>query len=402
MSLTETFERRYPEIRNNLEGKNLPVPEINLFPLDKEKERTRFFQKLSNLPKQEHLKPWASQNPEDIIVEAMERGLFVDTFREQLQDYAKTRRLNGYFNSFDHSKILKKYLDQYDNWQYGTIAEYPWVLKGRFVRLLPHEDFYKVAFSRNRFVISDETQQKLRKTKIAIAGLGVGTACGYLLILSGAENLTVWDGGDQDLHDTNRLIGAKTREIGINQAIRFARLALETNPYANISCHPQNLERSNIQWFLDGVGLVIEETDFLPVKVGVREMSHQKNITVCMATDLGKAGLTQIETPKSLIFDGRLTKEVTNQLLDPNIDFRTKTALASEVIIGTKNVPLAYFEAVAKAQEAKVSFWPQPGLSAYLSASMLVETIIEILEGKEINYELLVNLQELVSKPNPY
>lgn len=396
------FSQVYKDQRETLLKEKVEIPQVTLYELGKDTDQTQFIEALKYLPQKEALSPWHDSKPQAIVMEALQRGLFVDRFGEQLDDYAKLRRRKDYFA--DRTAVLQRYLEENDRLNVGTVAEFPWKLKGRFVHLLDRETFYRVAFSRNRFAYPEETQRLLRQTVFAIDGLGVGTTCAYLLVLSGAENFLVCDGGSQDLHDHNRLIGAKASEIGLNQAIRFSRMALETNPYLRLRCYPQNLEPGTgnvlkLEQFLEGVGIVIEEADSLPTKLAVRQ-ARKKDQTVFMATDLGMAGLVQVENEQTSVFQGRLTPEILQVLTNPQVDFATKTQLAAAVVVGPANIPPSYLESITESQKAQASFWPQPGLPAFLSASLLVAAIIEKLKGNPIQSEIKINLEDIVRQTN--
>lgn len=395
------FSRRYKDARKESISKATEIPQVTLYGMQDEKGKREFIRALRHFPQKVELLPWNSDDLRGILTEALERGILTDRFDFQLKDLAETARPKDYFQT--EGKVLKRYVDRYDRWQHGTIAEFSWKKNGRFVRILDHEPFYKVAFSRNRFIISKETQQRLRGITFAIDGLGVGTACAYLLALSGAENFVICDGGNQDLHDHNRLIGADVAEIGLNQAVRWARMAYELNPYIDITCYPKNLEPGEgevvkIETFLDGVGILIEEADHLPTKFAARQGAKKSEVPVLMGTDLGLSGLLQVEENDTPIFQGRLTEEYALLLEDPEVDFRTKTRIATDVIVGFNNVPSSYLEVVERSQAEKAPFWPQVGIAAYLSAPLVVTAALRVLEGKEIPREARVNLEEILEK----
>lgn len=392
------FGAEYRQARENLAKPE--IPKVNLYPLDQNTGRQGFIDALSRLPEQLHLEPWSSTEPETIIKEALERGYFTDSFPHQLFDKAKTTRPTDYFD--EKPNLIDRYLRQHDRLVYGTIAEYDWKIQGRFVRVFPYEYFYQVAFSRNKYVVPPEVQEKLRNTRFGIVGLGVGTACGNLLVHTGAEKFRICDGGVQDLHDHNRLMGAEASQINTNQAIRWTRLALGINPYLDIDCHPQNLAPGPntlaIDDFLQGVDIVIEEADFFPAKVGVRLEAAKKGIPVYMVTDLGQAGLVQKDF--GTIFNGRLTPEALAKLKDPKATLAQKTELARDVIVGENNIPQPYKDAVEKVIHDKSSYWPQLGATAALSGSMAVVAILGDLGGGEISTQTLVDLEQAIRTSN--
>ncbi|MBI2074524.1 MAG: ThiF family adenylyltransferase [Candidatus Levybacteria bacterium] len=371
------------------------IPHVNLFPIAEAEARKVFMEALISLPKAESLAEWSSSDPEAIYNEAKVRGIVVDNLDVQLRDAVKTGVL-----SQEEAKT-----------HYGTFVEYPWKVKGRFVRVLNHEQFYQLAFSRNRHVISEQGQERLKNARIGIIGLGVGSACGYLLVLSGAEHIKICEGGLQQVHRHNRAIGSDTSKVGMNQGKLWAELALKVNPYIEISGNTQNLgngeDEASIEEFLSGLDMVIEAVDSLPAKLQVRLEARRKDLMaqndrfiplVTMPSDLGFAGLYQGEDSGSPVFQGRMPDDLIKLLQSgqQEFDLTTKTAIAASVI-GVKNIPPSYLQALQEGNAAGTPFWPQPGVAAFLSASMLTAAVIRRLEGKAVKDEMMIDLDRLLT-----
>jgi hypothetical protein len=289
---------------------------------------------------------------------------------------------------------LTKFVRIYDNLKSGTIAEYPWKTKGRYVRVLDEEAFASVIYSRNRFVIPDAVHESLRRDVFAAGGLAVGGDTAYLFMLSGVENWIVADGGLLDLHDFNRVIGGKVEDIGTNQAIRWTKMALERDPFLEIRCIPRNLgvETNSTQNiisyddFLVGVDRVIEAVDNFPVKGGLRLKTG-----VVMPTDLGMGAKVE-EDKRGVPFHGRLSVEEMDQLMgSTETDINTRTQLAIK-IVGLENIPPSYLQAVKDSRENRVPFWPQPGVAAFLSAAMMVAREVALRSGLPVKEEAAIDL----------
>lgn len=331
---------------------------------------------------------WKAASDTGLVFEAMEKKIFVDNYEIYLEDKAKLLYPKGYFDG--REKEIERYKKENDVWEKSVIAEYPWEQKGRYIRIPHEENYYSVAFSRNNFIYSEETQEKIRNTKFGVVGLGVGSAIATVLVHSGAQNFKVADGGKVTLHDHNRLLGADVRESGINHAVHWARIAAKVNPYARIDCIPKNIgagsDEHSVQKFLDDVDIVIEEADNLPVKVSVRDEARKKGIPVFMGSDLGKNGLVHYEASDSVkpFFDGRLTDEMRQKLQDPEISFDEKTTLAFDVMIGAQNVSSDFAHTMQEAKTAGVPYWPQAAAGAFASARGVFLAINDFFENKQV------------------
>ncbi|HUD44833.1 MAG TPA: ThiF family adenylyltransferase [Patescibacteria group bacterium] len=373
-------------------ARHVEIPHVNIYHLSQSSERDAFANALRETPQKTGVLPWKADSPDGIILDALDRGVFVDTFAAyQLPDLATSKRSKDYFKS--HPDLMQRYGSLFNRGQYSNVVEFPWKSnQGRFVRILNKEPFYEINYSRNRHLISKEAQEALRKTKFIVAGMGVGTACAYLLALTGAENFCVIDGGVKKNHDSNRLLGSNVGEIGLNHAVSWARMALEANPYMNIECHPQNAGEGNLTLdkLLEGDGnkVFLELTDDLAFKLGARMTTDTR-----MATDVGFGGVMHKDL-KGIPFQGRMTPDVIATLQNPDIDFETKTQIASQVMVGYENIPAHYLKALGQSQESGAPFWPQIGAAAFLSAAMTVTAIMMDLEGEKTNPEVLVDLKK--------
>lgn len=307
-----------------LNAKEVPLPEVHLYRLAEESEREGFLNSLRNIPSEAGLTPWQGNTDEEIVFEALDRGVYVDKFSLQSKDLADSGGATD--------------LSEFDS----TIAEFSWKTNGRFVRALNKEPFYEVTFSRNRHLIPDEVQQALRQKKFIIAGMGVGTSVAYLLALSGAENFTVIDGGIKKPHDGNRLIGANVGEFGLNHAIGWTRIALEANPYINVECIPHNLGEGELEKILarEDSPIFFELTDDLRFKLRSRMLADTH-----MVTDVGFGSISHIDT-RGLPFQGRWSDALASRLQNP--DLRTRTEIA-QLMVGPHNVPPHYMEVIVEA-----------------------------------------------------
>ncbi len=379
------FNGEYLSLRDQIterERQTPVLPRVNMYLLEEQTGRERFLDALGRYGD----KVLAA---DDLTYWALDAGLLVDSLPHQLEDAVKTGVLG--------QDGINDYL--------GAVAEFSWKTDGRFVRVLNREDFYNTAFSRNAHLWSNEVQGRIRSTKFGIAGLGVGTSVGYLLALTGAEDFLVADGGAQDLHDHNRLLGADVAEIGQNQAVRWARLVYEQNPYVSIDARPQNLGTGErlvpVDEFVAGSEIPIEAVDSLEVKLGMRIAAKLMGKDVAMATDTGIAGVTHWEGSKDGIFFDRWTGALQLELMEAvrngqlTQELKTKIATA---MVGPDNIPDYYRRALAEAAQAGATFWPQPGIAAFTSAAGLVAKIIMSFEGAQFDQETVIDLRQLSFK----
>jgi len=122
---------------------------------------------------------------------------------------------------------------------------------------------YNAAFSRNIGWVTESEQQILRRTRIAIAGLG-GVGGNHLLTLArlGIGAFHIADFDTFDLVNFNRQAGATVSTLGQSKLEVMTRQARDINPELKIKGFADGVTADNLDAFLDGVVLYVDGLDF--------------------------------------------------------------------------------------------------------------------------------------------
>lgn len=125
---------------------------------------------------------------------------------------------------------------------------------------------YTSAFSRNLGVVSASELERLRKSTVAIAGMG-GVGGDYLisLVRAGIGGFHIAEFDNFELANFNRQYGANTRTLGRSKLQTMVDYALEINPELRVKIFDKGLDASNIHDFLDGVNLAVDGMDIFAV-----------------------------------------------------------------------------------------------------------------------------------------
>ncbi|MGZ8287979.1 MAG: ThiF family adenylyltransferase [Telluria sp.] len=122
---------------------------------------------------------------------------------------------------------------------------------------------YSEAFSRNIGWVTRDEQQRLRGSRVAIAGMG-GVGGNYALTLArlgvGAFHLADFD--TFDVANFNRQVGAMMSTRGKSKVEVIADMVRDINPEADIRIFPQGITPGNMGEFLDGADLYVDGLDF--------------------------------------------------------------------------------------------------------------------------------------------
>jgi tRNA A37 threonylcarbamoyladenosine dehydratase len=114
--------------------------------------------------------------------------------------------------------------------------------------------------------------------------LSVGNAAALTLALEGVGDwFRLADFDALSLSNLNRL-RAGVHDIGVNKAILAARQIVEIDPYVHVAPFPAGISATDIDTFLAGLDLLIEECDDLHIKVAIRERARALRIPVIMDT----------------------------------------------------------------------------------------------------------------------
>lgn len=172
--------------------------------------------------------------------------------------------------------------------------------------LLPEQEFYEKAFSRNLGIISEAEQEKLKNTRVAIAGLG-GVGGIYLtsLIRLGIGKFNIADLDEFSVENLNRQAGADTISFGQPKAATMERKAKEINPYLSINVFPNGVNEENIDAFLEGVDVVVDGIDFFNVdsRFVLYRKAREKGLYVIASAPVGFGATLFVFDPNGMTFE---------------------------------------------------------------------------------------------------
>jgi molybdopterin/thiamine biosynthesis adenylyltransferase len=140
---------------------------------------------------------------------------------------------------------------------------------------------YAAAFSRNTGWVTPDEQAKLRRARVAIAGLG-GVGGSHLLTLArlGVENFNIADFDRFEVQNFNRQVGATVSSLGQPKIDVLARLARDINPGVDIRLFGAGVSGENVDTFLDDAQIYVDGLDFFAVE------ARRMVFAACRARDI--------------------------------------------------------------------------------------------------------------------
>lgn len=259
-------------------------------------------------------------------------------------------------------------------------AWYPW--RHTLAHIPGPMAFRRTRLDRNRNKLTEAEQDRAGALTIGVIGLSVGHAIAHTIALEGlAGRLRLADFDELELTNLNR-VPATIFDIGLNKAVVAARRVAEIDPYLPIDIFTDGANPDNIDAFLDGVDIVIEECDSFAVKVLVRDRCRARGIPVLMETsDRGCVDVERFDLePDRPLFHGVVGDLQSEDLTD--LDPQELTAHAAAILQpGEVSARLA-----ASALEVGSTFhaWPQLGGDVALGGATIAAAIRRLVRGEEL------------------
>lgn len=230
------------------------------------------------------------------------------------------------------------------NWVY-----FPW--NGNFVHMINATDYLNLRTNRNKLLINDTEQQKLRNSTVAFLGLSIGGNMAVSLAYSGiAKNMKLAEYDSLSTSNLNRL-RATIYEVGLPKIQITANKIFEIDPYANLIGFNQGITLKNLDIFFDKdprPQLIYEACDDFKMKVKIRLEAKKRRIPLVMLTSLGDSLLVDVErydiNPNLEIFNGRVGL-ITEEILAKEITEENKKKFAI-MLVGKENVPERAIETI--------------------------------------------------------
>ena len=165
------------------------------------------------------------------------------------------------------------------------------------------ESVYEQSFSRNLGILSRAEQERLRKSSVAIAGLGgIGGSTMILLARMGVGRFRVADFDTFDLPNINRQYGARIDTIGMPKVAVLADEVRRINPAARVDVFPGGFTSNTGDALLDGADIAVDAIDFYAIDTHLEfhRATRRHGLFTLMGSPVGFSACLQIFDPKGM------------------------------------------------------------------------------------------------------
>ncbi|MBI2450680.1 MAG: ThiF family adenylyltransferase [Candidatus Nealsonbacteria bacterium] len=259
---------------------------------------------------------------------------------------------------------------------------YPWINKA--VHCPEKNIFFEIKTARNKNIITKEEQNNYRKFKLGIMGLSIGSNIVWPLIASGgSEFLRIADADTIEISNLNRML-APLSALGENKAEFMAKKIYEMDPFIELDCWAEYVTEKNIEKFISGLDLLIDEIDNLYLKFLSRKIARKRGIPLIMVTNVGNNVILDVERfdleknrPILHGFFGNMKEE---ELKNP--PFPKWVQLANK-IVGMENLNARMKKTISDIGK-KIAAVPQIAPTALIAGSAVVYLIRAIANRQKI------------------
>lgn len=238
---------------------------------------------------------------------------------------------------------------------------------------------------RNDGYLDAQLRERLRATRLLVAGCGLGSVVAETALRTGFERFALVDGDTIAPHNLNRQAYADA-DVGANKAHALARRLRAIHPGADVAVHARYLSEDDADELLEGAGLVIDTIDFLdlPALVAVHDAAVRRGVPVLSAFACGWGAVAGYFPP-----GGTSLREVFG--LPPTGSVRGHSHVAAFqrgfARLGAHLPP--EFVAVTRAALAGMADGlpcpaPQLAIGAQCAAALLVTQAVRVLAGEPV------------------
>lgn len=305
------------------------------------------------------------------------------------------------------SAIMDEFLKEFEMSEddsYGEFFSYPRL--GHLVRFAPKRWHQLALLIRNALLIRDPSMilywQEIRavfeKAVIAVTGCSVGNNAAHALVRDMRPGLIkVADPKDYHLTNANR-VHLTYADFGRNKALVTAEQIHSVDPYIKVKPYAEGVHEGNLDEFLGGVTLVVEECDDINMKIMMREKARLLGIPVLMVTDIGSAAqldVRRFDLDQSLpiaacgVSDDEIYAIQKKCQADPNRENFYDFVFA---IVGRNHIHAPEFKVLAMKEEPPVfGGVPQLGSTAMMAGGMVAEAAARLLLGFDLPERMFIN-----------
>jgi molybdopterin/thiamine biosynthesis adenylyltransferase len=239
---------------------------------------------------------------------------------------------------------------------------------------------YSEAFCRNRGLIDGHEQEQLRKSRVAVVGLGgVGGIDLVALARLGIGRFTIADPDIFEIRNTNRQYGAMCSSRGRNKADVMSEIVRDINPEAEIRVFREPIGASNADDFLADADVLVDGIDAFEIDLRRLLFSKARRLGIygLGAGPVGFSTVWVVFGPHGMSFDRYF--DVADHMNDVEKFVAYVTGMAPSSL-QRRYMDLSYLD-------VQNHTGPSAGLACHLASGVVAAEVLKILLRRGRVYE---------------
>lgn len=257
-----------------------------------------------------------------------------------------------------------------------------------------HDAFYEQLIARNRGIVSDDEQRRLRHATVLIAGCGsIGGAVVEPLVRLGMEHLVLAEPDVYELHNLNRQ-QAYLADVGRNKAVVLADRVHAINPFADVSVEERGVVADNVAALVARAALVIDGIDVtvkapLACKCALHAEARHQGVPVISGYDIAGVQLVLVYDYRragTAVLGGRVAADEA-AALEP-LEFLAR-------VVPLTALPCEIFPELERRLRGGSDGFPQVIYSAQLFGVIAPRLSLDLLAGRPVRRRIVVDVHDL-------
>jgi molybdopterin/thiamine biosynthesis adenylyltransferase len=231
---------------------------------------------------------------------------------------------------------------------------------------------YEEAFSRHEGLLTAQEQHRLRRSRVAIVGMGgVGGIHLATLARLGVGAYHIADPDCFEVANCNRQFGATAQTLGRGKAEVMADHARAINPDVRLRVFSEAITPENVGDFLDGVDVLVDGIDFFAIQTRrlIFQEARRRGIWAVTAGPVGFSTAWLTFSPAGMSFDEYFDMDDSMTQLDQLIAFA--------VGLTPKATHLRYLDLTKV--DPRSGRAPSAGLSCHLCSGVAAAEVLKVL-----------------------
>lgn len=240
------------------------------------------------------------------------------------------------------------------------------------------KDFYDEMMLRNWAFITPKEQEKVKNTKILLAGCGLGSNIAELAVETGFTKFVLVDGDKVEVSNLNRQAFDK-RHVGKNKAEALKSILEEKSEAVEIEAFPEMITPGTARKYVSKADIVVNLVDFDETVYILNEVAKKQDKLSITSLNIGWVeGFSLVFSPESATLEDMTGGRIVN---DETRFFESFTRSIKGYQL--PDYFMKDFERIMRIRAEK-GYNPQLGIGALMTSATVVLSIIRSVVGASL------------------